>query len=69
MNLFIRSFFLTVLEMYKKLEEQMNNNKFYSALKTLEELEHSCLPRVRDYKFAESMTDSIQEVKTYIYLY
>ncbi|CAD5112059.1 DgyrCDS1305 [Dimorphilus gyrociliatus] len=54
---------LPVLEMYKKLEEQMNNNKFYSALKTLEELEHSCLPRVRDYKFAESMTDSIQEMR------
>jgi len=35
-----------VLELFCKLLEQMEAKQYYSALKTLEQLEHTYLPRV-----------------------
>ena len=37
----------SVLQQYCKLNEQMEEKQYYSALKTLEQLEHTFLPRVR----------------------
>ena len=39
----------TVLQQYCKLKEQMESKEFYSALKTLEQLEHTSLPQVKGY--------------------
>lgn len=36
-----------VLQQYCKLKEQMEAREFYSALKTLEQLEHTYLPQVK----------------------
>ncbi|KAI1888358.1 hypothetical protein AGOR_G00184180 [Albula goreensis] len=36
---------LPVLEMYSKLQEQMKAKRYYPALRTLEQLEHTCLPQ------------------------
>ena len=36
-----------VLELYGKLLEQMSSKQYYHALKTLEQLEHTFLPRVK----------------------
>ncbi|RWS29237.1 Exocyst complex component 6B-like protein [Leptotrombidium deliense] len=41
--------------MYGKLVAQMNDKKYYPALKTLELLEQTYLPRVSNYRFAHSM--------------
>ena len=40
---------IPVLQHYCKLNEQMEQRQYYSALKTLEQLEHTFLPRVRGY--------------------
>ncbi|RWS16933.1 Exocyst complex component 6B-like protein [Dinothrombium tinctorium] len=50
---------LPVLEMYGKLVTQMNDKKYYPALKTLELLEHTYLPRVSKYRFAQAMCTKI----------
>ncbi|XP_071168991.1 exocyst complex component 6B-like isoform X6 [Mytilus edulis] len=50
---------LPVLEMYRKLQEQMTSRRFYPALKTLEQLEHTYLPRVNSHWFAQTMADDI----------
>lgn len=46
---------LPVLEMYAKLVTQMEEKKYYPALKTLEQLEQNFLPRVSKYRFAQTM--------------
>ena len=38
---------IVVLQHYCKLKEQMEGKQFYSALKTLEQLEHTYLPPVK----------------------
>ena len=38
---------VAVLQHYCKLKEQMEGKQFYSALKTLEQLEHTYLPPVK----------------------
>lgn len=38
-----------VLQQYCQLKEQMESKQFYSALKTLEQLEHTSLPQVEGY--------------------
>jgi hypothetical protein len=50
---------LPVLEMYSKLVLQMDEKRYYPALKTLEQLEHTFLPRVSKYRFAQSMCTKI----------
>ena len=57
---------LPVLEMYDKLESQMEEKRYYPALKTLEQLEHTFLPRVSKYRFAQSMCTKIPEIREQI---
>ena len=54
---------LPVLETYGKLREQMKNKRYYPALKTLEQLEHTYLPRVSKYRFAQIMCDTIPKLR------
>lgn len=54
---------LPVLEMYAKLESQMAEEKYYPALKTLEQLEQSHLPRVSKYRFAQAMCVKIPRMR------
>ena len=49
----------SVLEMYAKLQDQMRNRRYYPALKTLEQLEHTYLRRIKRFRFAEIMKNSI----------
>ncbi|XP_064604031.1 exocyst complex component 6B-like [Liolophura sinensis] len=54
---------LPVLEMYGKLREQMHHHRYYPALKTLEQLEHTYLPRVSRYWFSQTMADTIPKLR------
>ncbi|XP_072177951.1 exocyst complex component 6B-like [Diadema setosum] len=54
---------LPVLEMYCKLNDQIESKRYYPALKTLEQLEHTYLPRVRRYRFCERMADNIPRIR------
>ncbi|XP_076438800.1 exocyst complex component 6B-like [Babylonia areolata] len=57
---------LPVLEMYGKLQEQMKNKRYYPALKTLEQLEHTYLPRVMTHWFSQTMADAIPKLRQQI---
>ncbi|XP_028391174.1 exocyst complex component 6B-like [Dendronephthya gigantea] len=50
---------LPVLEMYAKLQEQLDGKRYYPALKSLEQLEHTYLPRIKSFRFAEIMSSRI----------
>ncbi|BFZ02390.1 hypothetical protein BsWGS_05429 [Bradybaena similaris] len=54
---------LPVLEMYGKLQEQMKDKRYYPALKTLEQLEHTYLPRVINHWFSQTMADAIPKLR------
>ncbi|CAL2051197.1 unnamed protein product [Caenorhabditis brenneri] len=54
---------LPVLENYAKLQEQMSNKKYYQALKTLEELEHTHLALVEKYRFTQVLAKSMTPVR------
>ncbi|XP_012936001.1 exocyst complex component 6B isoform X2 [Aplysia californica] len=54
---------LPVLEMYGKLQEQMKSKRYYPALKTLEQLEHTYLPRVINHWFSQTMADAIPKLR------
>ena len=41
----------------------MKENQFYSALKTLEQLEHTYLPRVQGYMFSDLLAKEIPEMR------
>ncbi|KAM6949399.1 exocyst complex component 6B [Aplochiton taeniatus] len=49
---------LPVLQMYSKLQEQMRDKRYYPALRTLDQLELSCLPRAGHYRFCSIMSES-----------
>ena len=49
--------------MYSKLQDLMKEKQFYSALKTLEQLEHIYLPRVRGYIFSEALAKEIPNMR------
>ena len=49
--------------MYRKLQALMKENQFYSALKTLEQLEHTYLPRVKGYMFSDLLAKEIPEMR------
>ena len=49
--------------MYSKLQDHMAERHFYSALKTLEQLEHIYLPRVRGYIFSELLAAEIPRMR------
>ncbi|XP_015795974.1 exocyst complex component 6B isoform X2 [Tetranychus urticae] len=57
---------LPVLKMYSKLTSQMENTRYYPALKTLEQLENNFLPRVSHYRFAQAMRDKIPQIREQI---
>ena len=50
---------LPVLQMFTKLNRQMSEKRFHPALKTLEQLEHTYLPRIANYRFSKQMKASI----------
>ncbi|XP_014344915.1 exocyst complex component 6B isoform X1 [Latimeria chalumnae] len=54
---------LPVLEMYSKLREQMKAKRYYPALKTMEHLEHTYLPRVNHYRFCKIMVENIPKLR------
>lgn len=55
-----------VLEQYCKLKDQMEEKQYYSALKTLEQLEHTYLPRIKNYFFSELLGEEIPLLRTSI---
>ncbi|XP_070785685.1 exocyst complex component 6B isoform X2 [Enoplosus armatus] len=57
---------LPVLEMYSRLQEQMRAKRYYPALRTLEQLEHTCLPRAGQYRFCSIMAENIPKLRTQI---
>uniref|UniRef100_A0A9J7ZS44 Exocyst complex component n=1 Tax=Cyprinus carpio carpio TaxID=630221 RepID=A0A9J7ZS44_CYPCA len=57
---------LPVLEMYSKLQEQMRAKRYYPALRTLEQLEESCLPQAGSYRFCGIMSENIPRLRTHI---
>uniref|UniRef100_A0A803SKV1 Exocyst complex component n=1 Tax=Anolis carolinensis TaxID=28377 RepID=A0A803SKV1_ANOCA len=54
---------LPVLEMDRKLREQMKSKRHYPALKTLEHLEHVYLSQVSHYRFCKVMVDNIPKLR------
>ncbi|XP_014341347.1 exocyst complex component 6 isoform X5 [Latimeria chalumnae] len=54
---------LPVLEMYSKLKEQMKAKRYYSALKTMEQLENTYLPRVSQYRFCQIMVENLPKMR------
>lgn len=54
---------LPVLDVYAKLMEQMKERRYYPALKTIEQLEHTFLPRVAQHRFAQSMAMCIPRLR------
>uniref|UniRef100_A0A3Q1F274 Exocyst complex component EXOC6/Sec15 N-terminal domain-containing protein n=1 Tax=Acanthochromis polyacanthus TaxID=80966 RepID=A0A3Q1F274_9TELE len=57
---------LPVLEMYSRLQEQMKARRYYPALRTLEQLEQTCLPRAGQYRFCSIMAENIPKLRTQI---
>ncbi|XP_067380374.1 exocyst complex component 6B isoform X3 [Channa argus] len=57
---------LPVLEMYSRLQEQMKAKRYYPALRTLEQLEQTCLPRAGKYRFCSIMAENIPKLRTQI---
>ncbi|XP_075697119.1 exocyst complex component 6 isoform X1 [Rhinoderma darwinii] len=54
---------LPALEMYSKLKEQMSGKRYYSALKTMEQLEHVYLPKVSQYRFCQIMAENLPKLR------
>ncbi|XP_044153863.1 exocyst complex component 6 isoform X1 [Bufo gargarizans] len=54
---------LPALEMYSKLKEQMSGKRYYSALKTMEQLEHVYLPKVSQYRFCQIMVENLPKLR------
>jgi len=52
--------------MYAKLQDQMKTKRYYPALKTLEQLEHTYLPRVSHYRFTQQMCAAIPTIRAQI---
>ncbi|XP_068114279.1 exocyst complex component 6 isoform X3 [Hyperolius riggenbachi] len=54
---------LPALEMYSKLKEQMSGKRYYSALKTMDQLEHLYLPKVSQYRFCQIMAENLPKLR------
>lgn len=54
---------MPVLECYTKLLKQVNEKRYYPALKTIELLESEHLPKVSNYRFASAMNENIPRLK------
>ena len=57
---------LPVLQMFSKLSRQMKERRYHPALKTLEQLEQTYLPRIAHYRFASKMRDQIPKLRSSI---
>uniref|UniRef100_A0AAX7SGJ3 Exocyst complex component n=1 Tax=Astatotilapia calliptera TaxID=8154 RepID=A0AAX7SGJ3_ASTCA len=57
---------LPVLEMYSRLQEQMRAKRYYPALRTLEQLEQTCLPKAGQYRFCSIMAENIPKLRIQI---
>ncbi|XP_038620281.1 exocyst complex component 6 isoform X2 [Tachyglossus aculeatus] len=57
---------LPVLEMYSKLKEQMSVKRYYSALKTMEQLENTYFPLVSQYRFCQIMIENLPKLRAEI---
>ncbi|XP_029465775.1 exocyst complex component 6 isoform X8 [Rhinatrema bivittatum] len=53
----------TALEMYSKLKEQMDVKRYYSALKTMDQLENIYLPKVGQYRFCQIMVENLPKLR------
>lgn len=54
---------LPVLQMFSKLLKQLKEKKYHPALKSLEQLEHTHLPKVANYRFSRQMCDQIPKLR------
>uniref|UniRef100_A0A1B0DDY8 Exocyst complex component EXOC6/Sec15 N-terminal domain-containing protein n=3 Tax=Phlebotomus papatasi TaxID=29031 RepID=A0A1B0DDY8_PHLPP len=54
---------LPVLECFSKLLRQVNEKRYYPALKTLEQLENEHLPKVANYRFTAQMKSAVPKLK------
>lgn len=54
---------LPVLETFSKLTQQMKEKKYYPALKTLEQFENLYIPKIRKYRFAQSMCQRVPKFR------
>ncbi len=54
---------LPVLQMFTKLKKQMSEGRHHPALKTLEQLEHTFLPRIAGYRFSRQMREGIPRLR------
>lgn len=57
---------LFVLEQYSRFNNQLQEKKYFPALKTLESLERDHLPTVSNYRFAQSMCKEIPKFRDII---
>nr|CAG4640652.1 EOG090X01NK [Eulimnadia texana] len=54
---------LPIFKAYLMLQQQMNEKRYYRALKTLEQLEHIHLPSISQYRFCEQLKTSIASIR------
>ncbi|KPM03414.1 Exocyst complex subunit Sec15-like protein [Sarcoptes scabiei] len=54
---------LPMLETFSKLNQQMDEKKYYSALKTLEQFERLYMPKIKRYRFAQSMCLKVPKIR------
>ena len=57
---------LPVLQTFSKLSRQMKEKRYHPALKTLEQLEQTFLPRIAHFRFANKMRDQIPKLRSSI---
>ena len=57
---------MPVFHIYRQLQMQMKQKKYYPALKLLEDLENNYLPLVKHYRFSQSIHQSIPLFKEHI---
>lgn len=57
---------LPVLQTFSKLSKQMKERRFHPALKTLEQLETTHLPKICHFRFASKMRDQIPKLRASI---
>ncbi|KAI1886932.1 hypothetical protein AGOR_G00200860 [Albula goreensis] len=49
--------------MYSKLKEQLESKRYYAALKTMEQLENTYIPRVSQYRFCQIMAETLPKLR------
>ncbi|KAJ8264419.1 hypothetical protein GJAV_G00148940 [Gymnothorax javanicus] len=54
---------IPVLEMYSKLKEQLESKRYYAALKMMEQLENTYIPRVGQYRFCQIMAETLPKLR------